>query len=330
MKKAMALALILAVCLVLTSCGSTDGSNGEKREVNVCSWGEYIDENLIYQFEEETGIQVNYSTAESNEALYSLLSMGGADYDVIVPSDYMISQLIEEGLLAELNYENIPNFSQIDDRFKNLPYDPENKYTVPYTWGTLGLIYNSTMVDGPITSWSAMFDPAYANNVLMIRNSRDALGIALIYLGYSVNTTNEAEIREAFCTYYAGDFLTLLDNNPDLVYVVPKEGSNWFVDAMCVLKDAQHKEEAEAWINFLASNEASMANMDYIGYASPNTEVLAGYPAYYEETYGEPLDQGRYEIMAAPEDVLDTCEAYLVLPAETRALYNDLWTELGI
>ena len=362
MKKTSALALILAMCLVLTSCGGgTGGSNGKKREVNVCSWGEYIDENLIYEFEEKTGIHVNYSTAESNEALYSLLSMGGADYDVVVPSDYMISQLIEEDLLAELNYDNIPNFSLVDSRFKNLPYDPENKYTVPYTWGTLGIIYNSAMVDGPITSWSAMFDPAYSNNVLMIRNSRDALGIALIYLGYSVNTTDEAEIREAFQllqdaknrqvyqsfvmdeifqklegsnaaigVYYAGDYLTMLDNNPDLVYVVPEEGSNWFVDAMCVLKDAQHKEEAEAWINFIASDEASMANMDYIGYASPNTQVLANYSAYYEETYGEPLDQELYEIMAAPRNILDTCEAYLVLPPETRKLYNDLWTELGI
>ena len=150
--------------------------------VNVCSWGEYIDESLMYQFEEETGIKVNYQTAESNEVLYSQLSMGGVDYDVIVPSDYMISQLIEEDMLAELNYDNIPNFEKIDDRFKNLSYDPENKYTVPYTWGTLGIISNTAKVQEPITSWSAMFDPQYAGNVLLINNSRDALGIALLYL----------------------------------------------------------------------------------------------------------------------------------------------------
>ena len=341
--------------------GSSNGRGSGDRVVNVCSWGEYIDESLIDQFEEATGIKVNYQTAESNEVLYSQLSMGGVDYDVIVPSDYMISQLIEEDMLAELNYDNIPNFEKIDDRFKNLSYDPENKYTVPYTWGTLGIIYNTAKVQEPITSWSAMFDPQYAGNVLLINNSRDALGIALLYLGYSVNTTDEAEIQEAYqliadavkngvyqgkvmdevfqkmeggnaaiATYYAGDYLSMLENNEDLAYVVPEEGSNWFVDAMCVLKTSQHKEEAEAWINFMASTEANLRNMDYIWYASPNAEALETYPAYYEETYGEPLDPALYEIMAPSQEVLDRCEAYLVLPAETRTLYNDLWTQLGI
>ncbi|MGM9607739.1 MAG: PotD/PotF family extracellular solute-binding protein [Oscillospiraceae bacterium] len=355
---ALALAFVMMAGLLLTGCS---GSGEKQRVVNVCSWGEYIDTDLIDQFEEETGIKVNYQTAESNETLYSLLKSGGADFDVIVPSDYMISQLIEEDMLAELNYDNIPNFSKIDDRFKNLAYDPENKYTVPYTWGTMGIIYNTTMVDEPITSWSAMFDEKHAGNVLLINNSRDAFGIALLYLGYSVNTTDEAQIREAYQliadanakgvyqgkvmdeiflkmeggnaaigTYYAGDYLTMLENNEDLAYVVPEEGSNWFVDAMCVLKDAQNKTEAEEWINFIASTEANLANMDYIWYASPNKEALEMYPEYYEETYGEPLDAELYEIMAAPQEVLDRCEAYLVLPEETRNLYNDLWIELGI
>ena len=375
MKKALALtcAMTMAASLFLTGCGgsnnsSTDStsnsgsSNGSgKRVVNVCSWGEYIDEDLIYQFEDETGIKVNYQTAESNEALYSLLKTGAGDYDVIVPSDYMIARLIDEGMLAELNYDNIPNYEKIGEQYKSLSFDPENKYTVPYTWGTLGIIYNSTMVDGDIDSWDAMFDEKYAGNVLMIRNSRDALAAALLDLGYDINTTDEAQIREAYelladakskgvyqsfvmdevfgkmegsnaaiAMYYAGDYLTMLDNNPDLKFVVPKEGSNWFVDAMCVLKTAQHKEEAEAWINFIASTESSLANMDYIGYASPNLEALEGYPAYYEETYGEPLDEERYEIMAAPDDVLARCELYTNLPADTLTLYNDLWTELGI
>ena len=375
MKKmvALTLALLMAASLFLSGCsvrkdtsdsensGSSNGSCSGDRVVNVCSWGEYIDESLIDQFEEATGIKVNYQTAESNEVLYSQLSMGGVDYDVIVPSDYMISQLIEEDMLAELNYDNIPNFEKIDDRFKNLSYDPENKYTVPYTWGTLGIISNTAKVQEPITSWSAMFDPQYAGNVLLINNSRDALGIALLYLGYSVNTTDEAEIQEAYqliadavkngvyqgkvmdevfqkmeggnaaiATYYAGDYLSMLENNEDLAYVVPEEGSNWFVDAMCVLKTSQHKEEAEAWINFMASTEANLRNMDYIWYASPNAEALETYPAYYEETYGEPLDPALYEIMAPSQEVLDRCEAYLVLPAETRTLYNDLWTQLGI
>ena len=359
MKKAFSLILTLSLSAgLLAGCS---GSGTEKRVVNVCSWGEYIDESLIQQFEEATGIEVNYQTSPSNEELYSSLTLGGTSYDVIVPSDYMISQLIEEDMLQPLDYDKIPNFSKIADRFKNLSYDPENLYTVPYTWGTLGIIYNSTMVDGDIDSWDAMFDEKYADNVLMIRNSRDALAAALLDLGYDINTTDEAQIREAYelladakskgvyqsfvmdevfgkmeggnaaiAMYYAGDYLTMLENNPDLKFVVPKEGSNWFVDAMCVLKTAQHKEEAEAWINFIASTESSLANMDYIGYASPNLEALEGYPAYYEETYGEPLDEERYEIMAAPDDVLARCELYTNLPADTLTLYNDLWTELGI
>jgi len=350
-----------SVCALIVVVSLLTAATNAQPVVNVCSWGEYIDESLITQFEEETGIRVNYQTAESNETLYSLLKSGGGDYDVIVPSDYMISQLIEEDMLAELNYSNIPNFSLIDGRFKNLPYDPENKYTVPYTWSTLGLIYNTRMVDGPITSWSAMFDEKYAGNVLLINNSRDALGIALLYLGYSVNTTDEGEIREAYrlladatekgvyqgkvmdevfqameggnaaiATYYAGDYLTMLENNPDLAFVIPDEGSNWFVDAMCVLKDAPHQEEAEAWINFICSTGASLANMDYIWYGSPNREALKRYPAYYEEEYGEELDGETFDIIATPQDVLDRCEMYLVLPKDIRALYNELWIELGV
>ena len=337
------------------------GATNAQPVVNVCSWGEYIDEDLITQFEEETGIAVNYQTAESNEALYSLLKSGAGDYDVIVPSDYMISQLIEEDMLAELDYSRIPNYGLISDRFKGLTYDPEERYTVPYAWGTVGIIYNTAMVEEPITSWSALFDDQYAGNVLMFRNSRDAMATALSYLGYSLNTTDEAELREAFQllkdaknrgvyqsfvmdeifqkleggnaaigVYYAGDYLTMLENNEDLAFVVPEEGSNWFMDAMCVLKDAPHYEEAMAWINFIASTEANLANMDYLWYASPNQEALEQYPAYYEELYEEELGQETFDIIAAPQEVLDRCEAYLVLPMETRRLYNDLWTELGI
>ena len=329
--------------------------------VNVCSWGEYIDEDLIDEFEAQTGIRVNYQTAESNEALYSLLSNGGADYDVVVPSDYMISQLIEEGMLEELDYSQIPNFEKISDRFKNLPYDPENKYTVPYTWGTVGIIYNESLVDEEIHSWSALYDDKYAGQVLLINNSRDAFGIALKYLGYSMNTTDEDEIREAyelvrdayergifqgkvmdevfqtmeggnasFATYYAGDYLSMLENNEDLRFVVPDEGSNWFVDAMCVLKDAPNYENALKWINFIASTDSNLRNMDYIWYASPNEEALELYPQWYEEQYGEELDPEIYSIMAAPQEVLDRCEMYVCLPKATRALYNELWIRLGI
>ena len=329
--------------------------------VNVCSWGEYIDTDLIDQFEAETGIRVNYQTAESNETLYSLLKSGGADYDVIVPSDYMIAQLIEEGMLEELDYNRIPNFSLVDERFQNLSYDPENKYTVPYAWGTLGIIYNTAMVDGEITSWSALYDDQYAGDVLLINNSRDALGEALLYLGCSVNTTDESEIRAAYelvadanrrgifqgrvmdevfqkmeggnaaiATYYAGDYLSMLENNEDLAFVIPEEGSNWFVDAMCVLKDSPHYDAAMEWINFIASTEANLKNMDYIGYASANREALEQYPAYYQALYEEELDPALYEIMVTPPEVLARCEAYLNLSPATRSLYNTLWTQLGI
>ena len=357
--------LAAAACLVVVvgTVFAVRGTAGQ-RVVNVCSWGEYIDESLITQFEEETGITVNYQTVESNEALYSLLKSGAGDYDVIVPSDYMISQLIEEGMLEKLDYSKLPNFSLIDDRFKYLTYDPANEYTVPYAWGTVGIIYDANVVEEEIDSWNVLFDDDYAGQVLLINNSRDAIGIALMYLGYSINTTNEAEIREAaalisdamdrgvyqgkvldeiygkmeggnaaIATYYAGDYLSMADNQADgvdLAFSIPKEGSNWFVDAMCMLKDAPHQDEAHEWINFIASTEANLANMDYIWYASPNKTALEQYPAYYEELYEEPLDPEVYEIMAASEETLERCESYVVLPAEIRKLYNDLWIELGI
>ena len=348
-------------CVLLATLIVTGTAARSERVVNVCSWGEYIDESLITEFEEQTGIRVNYQTAESNEALYSLIKMGGADFDVIVPSDYMIARLIQEDMLAELDYSHIPNFQLIDDTYKNLSYDPENKYTVPYAWGTLGIIYNTTMVSGPITSWDAMFDPQYAGQVLMINNSRDALAAALLDLGYSINTTDESQLEEAFALlknakdsgvyqafvmdevlqkmeggnaaiamYYAGDYLTMLENNEDLAFVIPEEGSNWFVDAMCVLKDTQHMAEAEEWINFIASTSSNLANMDYIWYASPNREALEQYPAYYQEVNEEELDPEIFQIMAPPAETLDRCEIYENLPKETLKLYDRLWTRLGV
>ena len=374
MKKTLALTLActMVMGLFLSGCAMKDepsssnagtsnsGSSGQ-REVVVCGWGENIDEDLFDLIEEKTGIKVIYQTAESNEMMYSKVAMGGSGYDVVVPSDYMIAQMIEEGLLAELDFNNIPNFSLISDRFKNLVYDPDNKYSVPYTWGTLGIIYNPTMISDEIDSWEALFDMRYEGMASMIGNPRDAIATALMYLGYSINTTDEDQIREAYdliavskaagvyqgffmdeiydkmevgetalCTYYAGDYLSMYDNNPDLKYVIPKEGSNWFVDAMCVLKDAKNKTEAEEWINFICSTEASLRNMDFIWYASPNETALEEYPAYYQEQTGEELPEEVYQVMAAPQEVLDKCEMYLNLPAATRTLYNDLWTQLGV
>ena len=358
LRRVAAGAMACALVAVLVVTGHSVQS---ERVVNVCSWGEYIDEDLITRFEEQTGIRVNYQTAESNEALYSLIKMGGADFDVIVPSDYMIARLIQEDMLAELDYAAIPNFQLMDPQFTHLSFDPENKYTVPYTWGSVGIIYNTTMVDEPITSWGAMFDEKYAGQVLMINNSRDALMAALCYLGYDINTTDEGQLTEAFelvknakdrgvyqafvmdevfqkmeggnaaiAMYYAGDYLTMLENNEDLAFVIPEEGSNWFVDAMCVLKDTQHMSEAYEWINFIASTDSNLANMDYIWYASPNAEALAEYPAYYEEQYGEPLDEEIYNIMAIPDEERERCEIYVNLPQETLKFYDKLWTQLGV
>ena len=340
---------------------------GQNMTLNVYNWGEYISngsddsEDVVSDFEKLTGIKVNYTTFDSNESMYAKLKSGAANYDVIVPSDYMAAKMIAEGMLMPLDYDNIPNFQNIDEEYRNADYDPENAYTVPYMLCTTGIIYNTTMVDEPITSWGAMFDEKYAGQVLMINNSRDALMVALCYLGYDINTTDEAQLEEAFqliydaknkgvyqafvmdeifgkmeggnaaiAMYYAGDYLTMLENNEDLAFVVPEEGSNWFVDAMCVLKSSQHREEAMEWINFIASTESNLANMDYIWYASPNTEALAEYPAYYEAEYEEPLDEEIYNIMAAPPEVLERCELYINLPQETLKFYNDLWTRLGI
>ncbi len=349
------------VCAFIASVGVLSYATGSRPVVNVCSWGEYIDEDLITQFEEQTGIRVNYQTAESNEALYSLLKSGGADYDVVVPSDYMIGRLIAEDMLEPLDYSQIPNFSLIDGRFKNLSYDPDNRYTVPYTWGTLGIIYNTSLVDEEITSWSALYDDKYAGQVLLINNSRDAIGEALFYLGCSVNTADKEEIRRAYelvadanrrgvfqgrvmdevfqkmeggnaaiATYYAGDYISMRENNEDLAFVIPEEGSNWFVDAMCMLKGAPHQREAHMWMDFIASTDANLANMHYIGYASPNREALERYPDYYLEQEGEELDPEIFEIMVTPPETLERCEAYLNLPGETLTLYKNLWTQLGV
>ena len=349
------------VCAFIASVGVLSYATGSRPGVNVCSWGEYIDEDLITQFEEQTGIRVNYQTAESNEALYSLLKSGGADYDVVVPSDYMIGRLIAEDMLEPLDYSQIPNFSLIDGRFKNLSYDPDNRYTVPYTWGTLGIIYNTSLVDEEITSWSALYDDKYAGQVLLINNSRDAIGEALFYLGCSVNTADKEEIRRAYelvadanrrgvfqgrvmdevfqkmeggnaaiATYYAGDYISMRENNEDLAFVIPEEGSNWFVDSMLMIQDAPHRREGHMWMDFIASTDANLANMHYIGYASPNREALERYPDYYLEQEGEELDPEIFEIMVTPPETLERCEAYLNLPGETLTLYKDLWTQLGV
>lgn len=346
MKKIITAALAATLCLTaLAGCGgSKDNAAGE---VNVYNWGEYIDMDIIADFEAETGIKVNYTTFETNEQLYAVLKDGGSTYDVIIPSDYMASRLIEEDMLETINYDNLSNYDLIDDQYKNLDYDPQGAYTVPYMSGTVGIIYDTTVVTEEVTSWSVLFDAQYSGQILMFDNSRDAMGIALMYLGYDLNTTEEAELQAAYellaeqrpilqayvmdqifdklesgeaaiGPYYAGDYLTMRENNENLAFVVPDEGSNWFVDCMCIPKGSANKENAEAFIDYMCGTDASLANAEAIGYTSPNKEV-----ADLLE-----LDDAAREIMYPSDAVLANCEIYKNLPTATLDLYNDLWTKL--
>lgn len=340
MKKIIFALLILAAAL--TGCSQT--SNGV---VNVYNWGEYMDTELNKEFERETGIKVNYKNFETNEMMYAYLKSGGSSYDVIFPSDYMIARLIEEDMLEELNFSNIPNFSDIDPSLKNPVYDPDGKYSVPYAWGIVGLIYNSEHITDPIDSWSALFDSKYAGQLLMFDNSRDAFGIALKYLGYSLNTENESEIMEAFellkqqkpivqaytmdqifdklgggeasiGPYYAGDYLTMREDNDALVFVIPKEGTNKFVDAMCVPKGAANKENAEKYINFMTSKKAALANAEVTCYSTP---VMSA----FDDLSDDIKNNG---ISYPSEEMLANCEEFVNLSAPTLRLYSDLWTQL--
>jgi spermidine/putrescine transport system substrate-binding protein len=340
----------MMMSLLLAGCGESADKypNGE---VNVLNWGEYIDENVLPKFEKEYGIKVNYKTCSDNETLYSTLSGGGSDYDVIVPSDYMISRLVGEGMLEKLDFDNIPNFSDIDERFFNPDYDPTNEYSVPYMWGTVGIIYNTKMVDEKITSWGALFDKKYAGQVLMINNPRDAIGVALKYLGYSYNTTDKKQIKQAtdlliqqkkdgivqayvmdeifdkleggeaaIGVYYAGDYLTMLENNPDLAFCVPSEGSNYFVDAMCIPKGASNKENGEKFINFMCSTDVGLANCKAIGYSTPLKSV---YDALDPEISGNP-------VAYPPDDVLSKCEQFVNLPQDILEFYDSEWLRLKV
>lgn len=335
--------------LILTGCGGGDASapNGV---VNVYNWGEYIDMSVLEDFEQATGIKVNYQTFDSNEAMYGKLAGGGGGYDVVIPSDYMIGQLIEEDMLEPLDFNNIPNFDDIDPSLKNPEYDPENLYSVPYMFGILGIIYNTTMVDPneDMETWDVLWNEKYAGDILMFDNSRDTIGIALKKLGYSYNTTDPAQIKEAvdllvqqnplvqarvmddifekleggnaaIGVYYYGDFLTMHESNPDLAFALPREGTNRYVDAMCILKGAENKENAEAFINFMCSTDAGLKNCEETWYSSPLLSVRDALdPEVVEDSFAYP-DAAFME---------EQCETFACLPTEIRTLYNDEWVRL--
>ncbi len=320
--------------------------------INVYNWGEYIANgtdgslDINAEFTRRTGIRVNYTTFDSNESLYSKLVGGGADYDVIIPSDYMVSRLIHENMLAELDFSNIPNFRYIDESFRNPDYDPEGRYSVPYTWGVVGLFYNTDYIEEEITSWSSLWDDRYAGKILMFDNPRDSFAIAQLLLGQSLNTTEESDWLEAaallkqqkpmvqayvmdrifdkmeseeawIAPYYSGDAAILVDNSDNIRFVVPREGTNYFVDAMCIPATSGHKAEAEAYINFLCDPEIAGANMDYVGYSTPETAAKA---------YMDP------EIVESPVhypdgETLARTQVFVNLPEETSRLIDRLWAE---
>ncbi len=301
------IALVLCMVLTLGCFAGVASAKGDKVTLYVYNWGQYIAEgdddsiDVIAAFEEAyPNIKVKYSTYDSNESMYAKLSGGGITVDVIIPSDYMIGRMRQEGMLQELNYDNIPNAQYIDPSFRGMAYDPEDKYSVPYTWGTVGIIYNTKYVDeADVTGWELLWNEKYADKILMFDNSRDAFGIAEYLLGYDVNTTDEAELKacadklaeqkpvvqqyvmdqifdameneEAWIApYYAGDFLTMVEENEDLAFYRPAhQGYNVFIDAMCIPTCAQEKEAAELFINFMCSPEISAANLDFIGYSVP-------------------------------------------------------------
>ncbi|NLO47593.1 MAG: spermidine/putrescine ABC transporter substrate-binding protein [Clostridiales bacterium] len=336
------LLLTMTLSMLLIGCQKSN-----KNVVNVFNWGLYIDEDIFKTFENQTGIRVNYQTYDSNEMLYSKIKGGGASYDVIIPSDYMVSRMISEDMLEKLDYTNIPNISKIDDNYRYQPYDPDNAYTVPYMWGTVGLIYNSTVVTEDVNSWGLLFDEKYAGRILMFDNSRDAMGIALLYLGYSINTTDKSELDEAYDLlkrqkpllyaytmdqiydwleggeaaigpYYAGDYITMIENNPDLKFCLPDEGSNVFIDCMCIPKGAKNKANAEAFINFMCDTEIALLNCAETGYSTPSKEA-------YDEL---PDETKNNTVMYPSAETLDRCEAYVNLPREILEYYDNLWVNL--
>ena len=351
--------LVAAACVIALVIGGASlifSARQETITLNVYNWGQYIadgsDESLdiIAAFEEKyPNIKVNYSTYDSNEMMYSKLSNGGITVDVIIPSDYMIARMISEGMLLELNYDNIPNYQYIDENFRNTAYDPENKYSVPYTWGTVGILYNTKYVsEEDVTGWELLWNEKYAKKILMFDNSRDAFGIAQFLLGYDINTTDAQELRlcadklaeqrpvvqqyvmdqvfnsmeneEAWIApYYAGDCMVMMENNPDLAFYLPEnQGFNLFIDAMCIPTCCQEKEAAELFINFLCDPEISGANMDWVCYSTP---ISAAKEYLSEDVVNDPV--------AYPdEEILKNGVSFAFLPEHVSRLVESLFMEV--
>lgn len=327
---------------------------GQDITLNVYNWGEYISDggegtlDVIKEFEEISGIKVTYTSYETNEDLYAKLSSSNSRYDIIIPSDYMIARMINEDMLEKINFDNIPNISMIDDEYRFTDFDKTGEYSVPYTWGTVGVVYNKNHVDEEdIGSWDLLWNEKYSGAILMFSNSRDAFGVALKKLGYSLNSTNEKEIAEAtellkqqqkvnqayvmdqvfnkmesesayIAPYYAGDCLTMIEDaassGVELDFYYPEEGFNIFIDSICIPKGSRNKEAAEAFINFLCETEIAVANCEYICYFSPHIKVSE-------------IVETDERIYASPEQ-LENAESYIALPDDISSLYDSSWIEV--
>ncbi|WP_423219560.1 ABC transporter substrate-binding protein [Clostridium novyi] len=325
---------------------SLSGCGKGKDTLNVYNWGDYIDESVIKEFEKEYNIKVNYETFATNEDMYVKIKKGGTDYDVLVPSDYMITKMINENMLEKIDMNNIPNYKDIPSKFKNLAFDPKNEYSVPYMWGTVGIVYNTKLIKDNIDSWDALWNPKYKDQILMVDSQRDAIAVALKKLGYSMNTTNKAELEKAkqelikqkplvhayvgdevkdlmadeegaIAVVWSGDAVTIMKNNKNLRYVIPKEGSNLWFDNMVIPKGSKHKKEAEMFINFMTRPDIALKNVRYIGYSTPNTKTLE------MMTPAERNNKTAY-----PEDAkIKKCDVFVDLGDFIKE-YDRAWTEI--
>lgn len=348
-RKVLPTAMVIVIIAGGFFYGSQNSASGGN-QVIVYNWGEYLDPEVITMFEEETGIDVVYEEYETNEIMFPKIQSGAIAYDVVCPSDYMVQRMIENDLLSEINFDNVPNIKYIDSTYmtQSRQFDPENKYSVPYLFGTVGILYNKTMVDEPIDSWSVLWDEKYKDSILMQDSVRDAFGVTLKYLGYSLNSTDLDELEAAkkllieqkplvqayvvdqvrdkmigneaaIGVIYSGEALYTQVENPDLEYVIPKEGSNLWIDSWVIPKNAKHKENAEKFINYLCLPEIAKMNFDYITYSIPNSEgrklIEEGWMRNSEIAFPDPED-------------LKNCETFQFLGDENDAIYNQLWREV--
>ncbi|MBQ8506485.1 MAG: spermidine/putrescine ABC transporter substrate-binding protein [Clostridia bacterium] len=353
--------IALLLCLVLTmtmlaGCGGGDKKAADEataaptQSITVFNWYDYIDPAAIDMFEEETGIEVKYVNFTTNEEMYTKVEAGAGTYDVLFPSEYMIERLINADLLAELDLSKVPNYANVLENLKNPSYDPENKHSVPYMWGTLGILYNTEMVSEEITSWDALFDERYAGNVIMMNSMRDTIGLALKKLGYSMNTRDEAELNAAkellvaqkqakiesgylldetkdkmvggeaaIGVVYSGDAQYAIEKNDKLKYVVPEEGSNIWVDSMVIPKSSKNVDAAHKFIDFMCRDDIAKMNFEYIYYCSPIQSVVDGLS---EE------DAASDTINPSPE-VVARCE-YFNDVADCMSLYENVWMEVRL